>query len=161
MGFEMRKKRKFEKAKEFAKRMKEVHEETEIVLRKSQEEMKKYTDRKRGKLEKYRVGDQVLLNTKDLKFQMKERCSEKLIERFVGSYKMKRIISTNAIELELSSTIKIHLVVNVSRVYIYKDQEEGQKKEWPLLVIIEKEKEYEIEKILNKKKFREKNRQLV
>jgi len=57
MGFEMRKKRKFEKAKEFAKRMKEVHEETEIVLRKSQEEMKKYTDRKRGKPEKYRVGD--------------------------------------------------------------------------------------------------------
>ena len=98
------------------------------------------------------------MNTKDLKFQMKERCSEKLIERFVGSYKMKRIISTNAIELELSSTIKIHLVVNVSRVYIYKDQEEGQKKEWPLPVIIEKEKEYEIEKILNKKKFREKNR---
>ena len=161
MGFEMRKKRKFEKAKEFAKRMKEVHEETEIVLRKSQEEMKKYTDRKRGKPEKYRVGDQVLLNTKDLKFQMKERCSEKLMEQFVGSYKMKRIILTNAIELELSSTIKIHLVVNVSRVYIYKDQEEGQKKEWPLLVIIEEKKEYEMEKILNKKKFREKNRQLV
>ena len=89
---------------------------------------------------------------------MKERCLEKLIERFVGSYKMKRIILTNAIELELSSTIKIHLVVNVSRVYIYKDQEEGQKKEWPLLVIIEEKKEYEMEKILNKKKFREKNR---
>jgi len=92
---------------------------------------------------------------------MKERCSEKLIERFVGSYKMKRIISTNAIELELSSTIKIHLVVNVSRVYIYKDQEEGQKKEWPLPVIIEKEKEYEIEKILNKRKFGGKDRYLV
>jgi len=100
----------------------------------------------------------MLLNTKDLKFQIKERCSEKLTEQFVGSYKIKRIISTNAIELELPSTIKIHPVVNVSRVYMYKDQVEGQKNEWPLPVIIKGKKEYEVEKILNKKKFRGKNR---
>jgi len=52
----------------------------------------------------------------------------------VGSYKVKRIISTNTIELELPSSIKIHLVVNVSRVWKYKDQVEGQKKKQPLLV---------------------------
>jgi len=79
----------------------------------------------------------------------------------VGSYKVKRIILTNAIELELPSTIKIHLVVNVSRVHMYKDQVEGQKKEWPLLVIIEGKEEYKVEKILNKRKFRGKNRYLV
>jgi len=100
----------------------------------------------------------MLLNTKDLKFQIKERCSKKLTEQFVEPYKIKRIISTNAIELELPSTIKIHPVVNVSRVYIYKDQVEGQKNEWPLPVIIKGKKEYEVEKILNKKKFRGKNR---
>ena len=76
----------------------------------------------------------------------------------MGPYKIKRVISTNAIELELLSTIKIHPVVNVSRVYIYKDQVEGQKNEWPLPVIIKGKKEYEVEKILNKKKFRGKNR---
>ena len=92
---------------------------------------------------------------------MKERCSEKLTERFVGPYKVKRIILTNAIELELSSTIKIHPVVNISRVHIYKDQVEGQKKKQPLPVIIEREEEYEVEKILNKKKFRRKDRYLV
>jgi len=64
----------------------------------------------------------------------------------VGPYKVKRIISTNAIELELPSIIKIHPVVNVSRVHIYKDQVEGQKREWPLPVIIEGEEEYEMEK---------------
>ena len=63
----------------------------------------------------------VLLSTKDLKFQMQGRYSEKLIEQFVGPYKVKRIISTNAIELELPSTMKIHPVVNVSRVCMYKD----------------------------------------
>jgi len=97
-------------------------------MRKSQEEMRKYTDRKRSKPEKYRVDDWMFLSTKDLKFQIKGKYSEKLIERFVGPYKVKRIILTNMIELELPSTIKIHPVVNVSRVCIYKDQVEGQKK---------------------------------
>jgi len=35
MGFEMRKKGKFDKAEEFAKRIKVVHKEVEVVLRKS------------------------------------------------------------------------------------------------------------------------------
>jgi len=55
MGFEMRKKEKFKKAEEFTKRIKEVHKEVEAALKKSQEEMKKYVDRKRGEAEEYRV----------------------------------------------------------------------------------------------------------
>ena len=74
---------------------------------------------------------------------------------------MKKIISTNVIELDLPSTVKIHPVINVSKVYGYKDQVEGQRKEWPSLVIIDREEEYKIEKILNKRKFREKDRYLV
>ena len=53
MGFKMRKKRKFEKVEEFATRIKEVHEKTKAVLRKSQEEMRKYIDRKRSEAEEY------------------------------------------------------------------------------------------------------------
>jgi len=51
---------------------------------------------------------------------MKERRSEKLTERFVGPYKVKEIVSSNAIELELPKSIKIYPVVNVSRVQLYK-----------------------------------------
>jgi len=79
----------------------------------------------------------------------------------VGPYKVKRIILTNVIELELPSTIKIHPVVNISRVHMYKDQVEGQKKEQPLPVIIKGKEEYKVEKILNKRKFIEKDRYLV
>ena len=154
MGFELRKKERFERAEKFTTRIKKVHEEAEAALKKSQEEMRKYADRKRSKVEEYRVGDWVLLSTKDLKYQMKGRRSEKLIEQFVGPYQVKRIISTNAIELDLPNTVRIHLVVNVSRVQRYKDQVEGQKKEQPASVIIKGEEEYEVEKILNKKKFR-------
>jgi len=92
---------------------------------------------------------------------MKEKQSEKLTERFVGPYQVKGIISTNAIELDLPSMVKIHPVVNISRVCRYRDQVEGQKKEWLVPVIIEEEEEYEVEKIPNKKKFRGKNQYLV
>ena len=69
------------------------------MLKKAQEEMKKQADRKRGEAEEYQVGDLVLLSTKDLKWQMKGRWTEKLTERFVGPYKVKKVISTNVVEL--------------------------------------------------------------
>ena len=47
---------------------------------------------------------------------MKERRLEKLTEYFVRPYKIKRIISHNMVKLELSSSIKIYPVVNISRV---------------------------------------------
>ena len=67
MEFEIRKKGKYEGAGEFMKRMKEVQEEAQAALKKAQREMKKYVDGKRSKGEKYKVGDRVLLSTKDLK----------------------------------------------------------------------------------------------
>jgi len=96
-----------------------------VALRKSQEEIKKYANRKRSEVEEYQAEDWVLLSIKDLKYQIKERQSEKLIEQFVGPYQVKGIILTNAIELYLLSTIKIYPVVNISRVCRYRDQVEG------------------------------------
>ena len=92
---------------------------------------------------------------------MKERRLEKLTECFVGPYKVKGIISSNVIELELPKSIKIHPVVNISRVQLYKPQVEGQKKIPPKPVIIEEEKKFEVEKILNKRMIREKEKFLV
>jgi len=54
------------------------------------------------------------------------------------------------VKLELPTTVKIHLVVNVSRVRQYVGQVEGQRKEQPAPVIIKGEEEWEVEKILNK-----------
>jgi len=82
-----------------------------------------------------------MLSTKDLKYQIVGRRTEKLMERFVGPYKIREIISSNAVKLELPSTVKIHLVVNVSRIQRYVGQVEGQKKEQPAPVIIKGEKE--------------------
>jgi len=92
---------------------------------------------------------------------MKEKRSEKLTEHFMGLYKVKGIISSNVIELELPKSIKIHPVVNVSRVQLYKPQVEEQKKIPPKPVIIEGEEEFKVEKILNKKTVRGKEKFLV
>ena len=114
MGFEDRRKKKYEVTGKFVERIKKIQEEAKAALGKVQEEMKKFANRRQEEGEEYRVGDLVLLSTKDLKWQMKGRRSEKLMEHFVGPYKVKGIVSSNAIELELSKSIKIHPVVNTS-----------------------------------------------
>ena len=75
---------------------------------------------------------------------------------------MARLVrSSNAVELELPSIVKIHPVVNVSRIQKYVGQVKGQRKEQPTLVIIKREEEWEVEKILNKRQIRGKDKYLV
>ena len=101
MGFEMRKKRKYEGAKKFMTKIREIQKKAKAALGKVQEEMKKYIDRKRGEADEYKVGDLVILSTKDLKYLIVGRRTEKLIKRFIGPYKIKRIVLLNAVELKL------------------------------------------------------------
>jgi len=117
MGFEGRKKGKYEGVEKFIEKMKEIQEEAKAALSKVQEKIKKYTNRKRAEVNDYKVGDLVMLSTKDLKYQMVGRRTEKLTERFVGPYKIKKIVSSNTVELKLPSTIIVHPVVNVSRIH--------------------------------------------
>jgi len=136
MGFEVRRKGKYERVEKFVIKMKKVQKEAKVALGKIQEKIKKYADRKREEVNEYKVGDLVMLSTKDLKYQMVGRRTEKLTERFIDPYKIKKIVSINAVELELPSTVRIHPVVNISRIYRYIEQVEGQKKEQPASVII-------------------------
>ena len=94
----------------------------------------------------------MLLSTKDLVF--KERPSKKLTERYVGPYVIEEVVSSNTVKLRLLSLMRIHLVVNVSRIVRYKEQMKGQKKERGKLVEVEGVEEWEVEKILNKKMMR-------
>ena len=57
MGGDIRRKGKVESATKFVERMKKVYEEAEAVLKKTQEEMKRYTDRGRKKIEEWKKED--------------------------------------------------------------------------------------------------------
>ena len=151
MGFKRRKKGKYARAEKFVEKMKEIQEEAKAALGKVQEDMKKYTDKRRSEVNKYKVRDLVMVR----------RRTEKLPERFVGPYKVQKIVSSNAVKLELPSTVKIHPVVNVSKIQCYVGQVEGQRKEQLAPVIIEGEEEWEVERILNKQKIRGKDKYLV
>ena len=161
MGFKVRKKGRYEEAGKFVTKIKEIQEEAKVALEKAQEEIKKYADKKRGEVNEYKVEDLVMLSTKDLKYQMVGKRTEKLTERFVGPYKVKKIILVNVVELELPSTIRIHPVVNISRIHRYIGQVERQRKEQPAPVIIKGEEKQEVERILNKQQIRGKNKYLV
>jgi len=67
-----------------------------------------------------------------------------LVEQFVGPYKIKAVISSNVVELELPATVRIHPVVNVSWIKRYINQVDGQWKEAPQPVVVEGEEEWEV-----------------
>ena len=161
MGFDIRKKGKNEKAEEFAREMKERHEKARVALVKSQEEMKRQTDRSRKEVEEYRVGDKVLISTKDFSMELMKRATKKLMEKFIGLYVVKKIVLENVVELELPVSLRIHPVVNVRRIVKYKEQVEGQKKIPSPPVEVANEKEYKVEDILDRQERREKTKYLV
>jgi len=68
IGFEGRKKGKYEGAEKFIEKMKEIQEEAKVVLGEAQKEMKRHVDRKRAEVNNYKVGDLVMLSIKDLKY---------------------------------------------------------------------------------------------
>ena len=161
MGFDIRKKGKNEKTEEFVKEMKERYEEAKAALVKSQKEMKRQADRNRKEAKEYRIGDKVLISTKDFSKELMKRATKKLMEKFIGPYMVRKIVSENAVELELLSSLRIHLVVNVRRIVKYREQVEGQKKILPPSVKVASEKEYEVEEILDRQERRGKTRYLV
>ncbi len=119
------KKRKNKRAEKFVKEMKERHEEARVALVKSQEEMKKQADRSRKKAEEYRVGDKVLISTKDFSMELMKRATKKLTEKFIGPYVVRKIVSENVVELELLASLRVHPVVNVRILVKYQEQVEG------------------------------------
>jgi len=161
MGFDIRKKGKNEKAEEFVREMKERHEEARTVLVKLQEEMKRQVDRSRKEAEKYRVGDKVLISTKDFLMELMKRVMKKLTEKFIGPYVVKKIMLENTVELELPASLRIHPVVNVRRIVKYREQVERQKKIPPPPIEVTDKKEYEVEEILDRQERRGKTKYLV
>jgi len=121
-----------------------MYEKTKAVLIKSQEEMKKYTDRNRKKAKEYKVGDRVLISTKDSSVELMKRVTKKLMEKYIGPYKIKKIVSENTVKLELLVSLRIYPVVNMSRIVLYKEQIKEQKKIPPPSVEIEGENEYKV-----------------
>jgi len=55
-----------------------------------------------------------MLSTKNLVF--KEKPVRKLVDQYVGPYTIKKVVSTNVVKLQLPTSMRIHPVVNISRI---------------------------------------------
>ena len=159
MRGDIRSKGKVEKATEFVEKIKKVHKETRAALKKAQEDMKRQADRERKETKDQKKRDKVMLSIKNLVF--KEQLARKLVDQYVGSYIIKEMISTNVVKLRLQTSIRIHPVVNVSQILQYKEQVGRQEKKEGKPVKVEEVEEWEVEKILNKRKIRGVNKYLV
>jgi len=159
MGADIRREKKVEKATEFVERIKKIQEEIGAVLRKAQEDMKRQVDRGQQEVEKWKKGDKIMLSMKNLVF--KDRPVKKLTERYVGLYKIEEVVSRNAVKLKLLASMRIHPVVNVSKIEKYKKPVRRQKVEELKLVEVDRVEKWKVEKILNKRKVQGVDKYLV
>ena len=147
MGFEQRA-TKAPAAEELTKQMEETLEQTKENIEKAKARMKRQADRHRSQAPDYEIGNKVWLSTENLKLT---RASKKLTERWLGPYDITKRIGDNTIELRLLRSMKIHLVVNISRIKPYRECLEGQPtfKPGPVQVTEDREIEFEVESIID------------
>jgi len=75
----------------------------------------KVTDRSKIKRKRrMEKRDKVMLSTKNLVF--KEKPAKKLVDQYISSYIIDKVVSTNVVKLHLSMLMRIHLVVNISYI---------------------------------------------
>ena len=117
------------------------------ALEKAKLSMKVQVDKHQNPAPDYKVGQQFWLSTDNLR--MLNCTSRKLTEKWIGPYEVTQV-TPNAVELKLPKTLRIHPVVNVSRVKPYLGPLPGQPVSWPSLIQVSKERneEYEVDYIV-------------
>ncbi len=101
---------------------------------------------------KYRKGQLVLLNAKNLK---QKRPSKKLSHKFIGPFRISNVIGEQAYELELPADYRIHPVFHVSLLEAYNRRDnDSEMPEYPLPELIDNVPEYEVEEILERQRIK-------
>jgi len=85
----------------------------------AQSRQAKYADQHRRDVE-FNVGDRVLLSVEHLRIVGDGR-SPKLQSKYIGPFTIIRVVGSNAYELDLPPTMRIHPVLNISRLKAYHD----------------------------------------
>src|SRR5713226_9196857 len=97
--------------------MKEIHEMAKSALERTREMMGRYYNRKANKQPDFKVGDKVMLNTKNIR---SKRPSRKLAPKMYGPFEITEARGTRAYKLKLSDRWKIHAIFHVSLLVPYR-----------------------------------------
>ena len=106
------------------------------------------TNRSRSDAPSYAIGDHVWLSTDNLCLP---RASQKLSERWLSPYSIMKLVGTNAVELHLPRSMRIHPVVNISHVKPYRDCLPGQPvtAPGPSIITEDCEEEYKVDYVVD------------
>jgi hypothetical protein len=106
-----------------ATRIQQLHRDLEAAkehLLKAQQRQAHHADKHRREM-RFKVGDDVLLSTAHLKLIGGGDRTAKFTYKYIGPFKIKRVVNDNAYELDLPPQMQIHPVLNVSRLKAYHD----------------------------------------
>ena len=106
------------------------------------------TNHSRSDAPAYAIGDRVWLSTDNLRLP---RTSRKLSERWLGPYSITKLVGTNAVELRLPCSMRIHPVINISCVKPYHNHLPGQPvtAPGPSIIMEDHEEEYEVDYVVD------------
>jgi len=103
-----------ETVNEFMERMKSATEEAKSVIRKAQEDMTRYYNRRRTLAPMYKPGDRVYLDASDIKTTCP---SLKLSHRQLGPFKIESQVGPSAYRLKLPHGMRqLHPVFNIVKL---------------------------------------------
>jgi hypothetical protein len=149
---------------DFLQRMAEILQEVRGAIAEAQERQAYYANQHRRE-EAFEEGEMVLLSTANITTAVDaRRPAHKLNPRFIGPYRVAKIVSPTAYKLELPSTMKIHPVFHVSLLRKYQpnpDEFSERRQAPPPPVVINNQQEYEVERILDKRTRRRRTEYLV
>jgi len=150
MGFEPRQDpSSLEMVNEFTKRMESATEEAKSAIRKAQEDMTRYYNRRRSPAPVFKPGDRIYLDASDIRTTCP---SPKLSHRRLGPFKIERQVGLLAYRLKLPHGLRqLHPVFNVVKLSATPDNPIPGRELRALLppIVINRELEWEVEEVLD------------
>jgi len=150
MGFEPRQDpSSLETVNEFTKRMEFATEEAKSTIRKAQEDMMRYYNRRRSPAPVFKPGDWVYLDASDIRTT---RPSLKLSHRRLGPFEIERQVGPSAYRLKLPHGLRqLYPVFNVVKLSAAPDDPIlGRKPQAPPPpIVVDGEPEWEVEEVLD------------
>ena len=132
----------------FADVMRRGIEHTQMRIDEARTRMVHTTDAHRDSQPEFKVGDNVMLSTKNIKLQLP--VPNKLLPRFVGPFTIDKVVGERAFRLTLPPTMRIHNVFHVNLLRRFHPRDFGEQPHPPPLVI-NGDDEYEVEALLGKR----------
>jgi len=150
MGFKLRQNHSnLEIVNKFMERMRMAIKEAKSAIRKAQDDMKRYYDRRRTPAPVFKPGDKVFLDASDIHTM---RPSQKLSHRRLGPFVVEQWIGPMAYRLRLPYGMKqLHPVFNVVKLTLAPDNliTGRTTEDHPPPIVIDREVEWEVEEILD------------